>query len=110
MAKVLPVEKSLTNPRFEGPYVVVKKLGPWTYELDHKITKKKIVRNHHHVKTCPANLDSIINMGTPSITTKHISHSVVSNVDSNQPAAKRTAPRKRVCPDRYGFVRRGEVL
>jgi ribosomal protein L21E len=50
MAKVLPVMKGLYLPKYEGPYCIKRKIGEWTYELEHTGTRKIIIRNHHHLK------------------------------------------------------------
>ena len=63
MARILPVEKGITLPRYEGPYKIVGKLGVWTYVLQHIRTHQQITRNHHHVKVCSSKV-GIQNMGS----------------------------------------------
>jgi hypothetical protein len=50
MAKILPVKKGIDLPKYEGPYIIMQKLGDWTYRLQDEITKKTMDRNHHQLK------------------------------------------------------------
>ena len=50
MARIFPKAKGMMEPRFNGPYRIVKKLGPWTYELRNESDGAIVHRNHHHVK------------------------------------------------------------
>jgi transposase InsO family protein len=106
MAKIFPIEKSLVTPRYDGPYLIVSKRGTWTYELEHTVSKKKIIRNHHHVKRCLPKL-------TSANQKRRISQSngsqLINTGRSNIPV-QHMVTRKRVPPERYGFVRRGDVL
>ena len=49
MAKILPPVHGLQLPRYEGPYVIMKRKG-WCYTLKHIKTGKMIDRNHYHIK------------------------------------------------------------
>ena len=114
MAKLLPVQKSLTEPRFDGPYVITSKLGTWTYEVMHVMTKKKIVRNHHHLKVCPAKLtsdgrhDSLTTTGIRASILRCQSNPSLTGIRANVPK-QRVSTRRRTAPERYGFVGKREV-
>jgi transposase InsO family protein len=108
MAKILPVEKGLTNPRYDGPYVIVNKLGPWTYELEHTITKKTIIRNHHHVKKCATQL--VAEAKKPQTITSNAPRLSSTGDTCKFSHVPEQMSRQRFPPERFGFVRRGEVL
>ena len=50
MAKVYPVKKGIECPRYDGPYLVIKVLNTWTYQLQHCETRHTIERNFYHLK------------------------------------------------------------
>lgn len=50
MAKVLPRAGRLYDKRYNGPYVVTRLLGDWTYELKHIQSGEVIQRNYYQVK------------------------------------------------------------
>jgi hypothetical protein len=94
MARILPIEKGINQPRFDGPYKVIKLIGQWTYELRHDQTGKKVTRNHHHLKPCYSIAQEIFNQ----------------QEEMQKNMLNSTRPlRQRFAPDRFGFLRRGEV-
>lgn len=92
MARILPIKKGINEATYDGPYVISRKLGEWTYELTHVKTKKKICRNHHHVKP----------IEDPSLS--------IQPQQSNTAITERRQKRARKIPDRYGFFNRGESV
>jgi hypothetical protein len=94
MSRILPAERGVDKPRFDGPYCVTKKLGEWTYHLTHVENGRTQVRNHHQVKRCN-------NVLLPSAQPQRPL--------TERPQSGHMLPRKRQAPDRYGFVRGGNV-
>ena len=94
MARILPIEKGINQPRFDGPYKVIKLIGQWTYELRHEQTGKEVTRNYHHLKPC-----SSIGPEKPKQEEER---------QENGQISRRTL-RKRFTTDRLGFLRREEV-
>lgn len=50
MARILPKTRGIDQPRYIGPYRIVKLLGPSTYRLQHCKRGDLIDRNIHHIK------------------------------------------------------------
>jgi transposase InsO family protein len=92
MARIFPIEKSIANPRYDGPYRVSRKVADWTYELTHVKTGAIIHRNYHHLKRCEQIYETDTKPG-----------------DINAEAPQRVV-RQRAPPQRYGFSGRGNVL
>jgi len=108
MARILPVEKGIDIPRFAGPYNITRKLGEWTYELTHVATRKKIQRNHHHLKPCFSQTEP----NEEPTRTQPGACPGKTNQDPTRTkpgASPARSQRQRNFPDRYGFPRRGEV-
>jgi len=121
MARILPIEKSINNARFDGPYVISKKQGDWSYELVHVNTGKRIGRNHHHVKPCYSGCFEEearwppVNKKTPSTPNgrmskiAHASTSKTGQASTSKVAHRSTSkvgPRRsriHLPPQRYGF-------
>jgi hypothetical protein len=101
VARIFPVIKNILQPRFEGPYKVVGKLGQWTYKLQHLETKAHIDRNHHHVKPCQISTDIMSR-------SKGLELSLEKNFSQEQ---SQLSQRKRSVqpPQRYGFSGRRDV-
>lgn len=91
MALILPKEKGLLLPRYDGPYIVTGKLGDWTYRLQHLQTKRIIDRNHHHVKPCA---------GEQKVPNKLPSTGGRNKIDQQR---RRLTERQRKPVQRYGF-------
>ena len=108
MARILPIEKGIHLPRFDGPYKITKILGEWTYELTHTKTGQKIDR---HVKLC-------LSSGEPVSQASRVHEATIEQRVPLQPSVRfktreslrRESRRSRFPPDRYGFSVRGEVL
>ena len=94
MARILPVTKGVDKPRYSGPYVIIKHLGPWTYRLEHCVSKEIVERNIHHVKR------TAVQAAQSSINPLHHSRN-----QSNLEETKKCSQSKRRChsPLRYGF-------
>lgn len=106
-AKILPKQKGIDKPRYEGPYVITRIKGNWCYVLKHCITGSITERNYYHLKTCriPCPLESkttriktrqtSIQTGTDASIKEHPSNITVS--------IRRYPRRERYAPKRYGL-------
>lgn len=48
--KIFPKRKGIDEPRYEGPYKVIKIKGKWCYVLKNCRSGKIVERNYYHVK------------------------------------------------------------
>jgi hypothetical protein len=87
MARILPEKKGIDIPKYAGPFVIIQKLGEWTYRLQHTITKQIMDRNHHHLKIITTSPD--------------YSRATIISPSSQPIPARDTRNRRPV--DRYGF-------
>ena len=104
--RILPIQKGIDKPNYEGPYVIIKVKGTWCYRLKHCHTGRIIERNYYHIKRCE-------NM-TPSLV-KHVDtrrETSVQSVSATSVAPATTAAmtpqlryprRQRLPPNRLGF-------
>jgi transposase InsO family protein len=97
MARILPVLKNINSPCYQGPYLVSRRLGDWTYELEHVLTGEKIERNYYHLKPWRS-IKQIY-----STHSKRPSSRLQQNTSkkNEQKREKRNIQR----PERYGFTR-----
>jgi hypothetical protein len=110
MAKILPTIKGVDMPRYYGPFVIIERLGSWTYRLKHKVTEEVIDRNIHHLKKMNSNSMAIQPAKKTTFRTTAVSHKshtfvpTVTNSFSNLPnLSVYKSTRLRHAPLRYGF-------
>jgi hypothetical protein len=97
MARILPIYKNISAPCYEGPFVVTKKLGEWTYELTHVVTGEKMERNYYHLKPLRT-----IKTVVKSIHTKQPTSGIQGY--SSRRGEQIRVKRKTQHPERYGFL------
>ena len=104
MAKVLPRLHGLKCPRYEGPYVVIKRKG-WCYTLRHVKSGKIIERNHYHMKKCignqhPEEIGTSVESASRDYVGQETSTLQQNRRNNNE---ERYPTRNRERPKRYGF-------
>ena len=107
MAKIFPECKGMLNPRYDGPFEVVKFLSKWSYRLKNCETGKEIERNYYHLKRFRGESSKLIRKKTAhtSIETNDHRNKVPIGVQRHSIVTKRYPQRTHRKPTRYGYTR-----
>ena len=100
-ARILPKQKGIDKPNYEGPFIIVDIKGEWCYVLKHCSTGRKIERNYYHVKACKNTEHELKTNRQTSIQSGKTAVKKISR--NNQKITRRYPIRRRAEPERYGF-------